>query len=457
MAADGVVAEALEVVEIAEVGPLLAQPGLFGGEERAYAASKSDPERRLAARLAAKRAAARLLGVGLEDVEVLKGRGGPPELRLSSSAASRLRALGADRALVSLTHGVTHAAASVLLLGPGRRGALAKGVAATGVVLAAAVGACAYLAYAPAGDAAPHPFNQDRNAIWLEHRWLERPHSEPEMETLFAALAARGVQYAFPHLIPFNGAGRLPLHSREQMRAFLAASRRAAPGLKVLPWVGGLRVGYRRQRPGSIDLADLAQRQRMVAECRGLVDEGFDGVHVNIEPVDDGNVEFLALLRALRPAVGPDRILSLSAIRPGPVALPMARNFLWTPGYYARVAAVADQVVVMSYDTGLPTAHLYRRYMAWAAGSVTRALVGSGARVLLGIPTYDETGLMHRAGVETPENALTRIVAGLRGVGGGGTFEGVAVYAGWTTDEAEWRTYERLWRGRSDASGVTSR
>jgi hypothetical protein len=292
--------------------------------------------------------------------------------------------------------------------------------------------------------------------VWLEHRWLERPHEEGEMVALVQALAGRGVRYAFPHLIPFDAEGRLPEHDREQMRAFLAVARREAPELRVLPWVGGLRVGYTRTRRGVMDLADLTQRQRMAAECRGLIDEGFDGVHVNVEPVGDGNVEFVALLRALRTAIGPEHTLSVSAIRPGPMALPGAPNFLWSPDYYARVGAVADQVVVMAYDTALPDANLYRRYVAWASGSVTRTLVGSGAsaRVLMGVPTYDPTGMMHRAGVETPGNALLGVISGLRGVGGGGTFEGVALYAEWTTDEDEWATYERLWRGRRAGQDV---
>jgi len=144
--------------------------------------------------------------------------------------------------------------------------------------------ALAHLAYAPLGDTAPHPFNHDRNAVWLEHRWLERRHSDGEMEALFVRLRARGIAYVYPHVIPFDDAGRLPPHDREQMRAFLAAARRIAPELRVLPWIGGLRRGYRRQRPGTIELADLTQRQRIVAEARGLVDEGFDGVHVNVEP-----------------------------------------------------------------------------------------------------------------------------------------------------------------------------
>jgi len=52
------------------------------------------------------------------------------------------------------------------------------------VVLGIAAGV--YVAYAPYGDTAAHPFNQDRNAVWLEHRWLERAHPEAEMAELFA-------------------------------------------------------------------------------------------------------------------------------------------------------------------------------------------------------------------------------------------------------------------------------
>ena len=319
------------------------------------------------------------------------------------------------------------------------------------LVIAGAAG-LVYFAYVPAGDADPHPFNHDRNAVWLEHRWLERAHTEGEMVELLERLRDRGIAYAYPHLIPFDEAGNLSPHDREQMRAFLALSRHVAPDLRVLPWVGGLRVGYRRQREGTINLPDLNQRQRMVAEVRGLIDEGFDGIHLNVEPVNDGNVEFLALLRALRTAVGPGRVLSLAAIRPGPVGIPLAPNFVWSPGYYARVAAVADQIVIMAYDTAIPTPPLYRRYLAWATASVAGALVASGsdARVLMGVPTYEDYGLMHRAGVETLDNALLGVVAGLRGLGAGGTFEGVALYAEWTTDPGDWEAYERVWRNKAE-------
>jgi holo-[acyl-carrier protein] synthase len=114
---EGVLGRALVVLEIEEVERLLASGGSpFTDRELAYARSKSDPVRRLAARLAAKRATRQLLDVRLEDVEVVAGRGSPPTLLLAPAAALRLRERGGERLLLSLTHERRHAAALVLLL-----------------------------------------------------------------------------------------------------------------------------------------------------------------------------------------------------------------------------------------------------------------------------------------------------------------------------------------------------
>jgi holo-[acyl-carrier protein] synthase len=120
---DGVVASAVEIVAIEEAEALLegGDASAFSEGELAFARARVDPGRRLAARLAAKRAAVRLLGEGVleREVEVLRGDYGPPQLRLSGRARERLVALGASQALVSLTHERRHAAALVLLLRDG--------------------------------------------------------------------------------------------------------------------------------------------------------------------------------------------------------------------------------------------------------------------------------------------------------------------------------------------------
>jgi holo-[acyl-carrier protein] synthase len=117
---DGVVASGVEVVEVEEAERLLAAggAGVFTEGELLYARRRVDPGRRLAARLAAKRAALRLLGgdAAAGEIDVRRADDGPPSLRLSGAAADRMRALGASRALVSLTHERRHAAALVVLL-----------------------------------------------------------------------------------------------------------------------------------------------------------------------------------------------------------------------------------------------------------------------------------------------------------------------------------------------------
>ena len=119
-AKEGVVASAVCVVALAEAEALLEGNGgsVFSEGELAFAHARVDPARRLAARLAAKRAAVRLLGEGVleREVEVVRGDYGPPQLRLCGGASERLAALGASHALVSLTHERRHAAALVLLL-----------------------------------------------------------------------------------------------------------------------------------------------------------------------------------------------------------------------------------------------------------------------------------------------------------------------------------------------------
>ena len=187
--------------------------------------------------------------------------------------------------------------------------------------------------------------------------------------------------------------------------------------MKVLPWVGGLRVGYKRSAPGTLDLGDLGQRQRIVAECRGLMDEGFDGIHVNVEPVANGDDDFLALLRALRTAIG--HAASSPSPRPGPGPL--------RPGLRAQLLLDARLLRARRRRRGPGRDHGLRHRAAHPSplpplrllrGVVgdrrLRALARARACWSASRPTTRH-GLMHRKGVETPENALLGVVAGLRG------------------------------------------
>jgi len=87
--------------------------------ERAYCEARAHPAMHAAARVAAKRAVLRALGLAPEDrwalVEVERDALGRPSARLHGEAAGAFDRIGARSIHLTLTHTATHAAAAVLL------------------------------------------------------------------------------------------------------------------------------------------------------------------------------------------------------------------------------------------------------------------------------------------------------------------------------------------------------
>lgn len=95
-----------------------AEEDAFRPAELAYCRGLAVPDRSFAARVAAKRAAFRALGVPvgtLADVEILRAESGAPSLELHGEARRRADELGARRLFVSMTHTDSHAAATVVV------------------------------------------------------------------------------------------------------------------------------------------------------------------------------------------------------------------------------------------------------------------------------------------------------------------------------------------------------
>jgi hypothetical protein len=62
-----------------------------------------------------------------------------------------------------------------------------------------------------------------------------------------------------------------------------------------------------------------------------------------------------------------------------------------------------------------------------------------GKPVLLGVPTYDDTGVgYHHPDVENIANAISGIHRGLQNAGFPPAFQGIAIYCDWETTEPEW-------------------
>jgi holo-[acyl-carrier protein] synthase len=124
-----IVGSGVDMIEIARIADVLARYGdrfcqriYLPGEIR-YCRSKKNGAESFAARFAAKEAAAKALGTGIQhgvawrDIEVVRAQSGRPTLLFHGRAAAVAGKLGVRNAVISLTHSRTQALAQVILEG----------------------------------------------------------------------------------------------------------------------------------------------------------------------------------------------------------------------------------------------------------------------------------------------------------------------------------------------------
>jgi len=130
MSAERLLGLGMDLVEIDRIEDSVKKFGdrflrrIFHPHEVQYAQSQARPATHLAARFAAKEAAAKAFGTGIGHalpwlgMEISRHSSGEPFLRFHAAGAALAKHRGVLRTLVTLTHTRTHSAATVALLGP---------------------------------------------------------------------------------------------------------------------------------------------------------------------------------------------------------------------------------------------------------------------------------------------------------------------------------------------------
>ncbi|MFQ5892877.1 MAG: glycosyl hydrolase family 18 protein [Nitrospinota bacterium] len=307
------------------------------------------------------------------------------------------------------------------------------------------------LVTASPGLSAPKAAGPMPVGLWLKHAWMEEERNPKELKALADHLIHHGATSVFVHIGPYDAEGRLTRYKPEVVRAWLASLKRHAPAIKRLGWLGG----RARTAGGTVNLASAAYRQAMVDETAQLLERfEFDGIHLNIEPLEEADPDFVLLLQALRGALG-TKVISFAAPKLRPWWVPGVFGIserYWSQEAFARLMPHLDQLVVMAYDTAIPTEGLYQRYVAAHVTALRQAYQRSGrppCQLLVGLPTYDEATRFHRPEVEHLEGGLIGLLRGITTSSEPAAPPvGVAIYANWTTDESEWETFHRLWLDR---------
>ena len=294
------------------------------------------------------------------------------------------------------------------------------------------------------------------DGLWLGHAWVDGRHGDRDLAALAARLRATRMRDVFVHVGPLSDDGSLPQARHPRARWLTAGLHRLLPGVRVQAWLGDL-VGPGHLRPG-----DPATRARVLRSAAGMLAEGFDGIHYDLEPVPSGDPGFLALLAATH-ALTRARHAVLSVACPqvdplplldGPALALVGHLHWWSAGYLHAVAARSDEVALMTYGTGVPTATAYSGYLR-VETSLALAAVPPRDALLMGLPAYHTSEFGHTGG-----ETVAAAVHGVRLALGSRAYRrpvGVALYVDFTATAADWAAYRSGWVRAHPAGSIPGR
>lgn len=294
------------------------------------------------------------------------------------------------------------------------------------------------------------------NAIWLGTDWTYSRPDEAELQALVNQLREHhiGTVYALVSYLQPDGtwAGDPQRQNQfEQVRgaveAFVVDFRRLYPEAQILGWIA-LPFGTDGARYG---LETEALYQRVTAFAQTTVSQvGFDGIFFQADNVASGDETFRIMLRRLRDMFGENVPVAVAVPpdwTPQAVGVPQAANYapgtVWAEEYKQRIALIADQIVVMAFNSGLTSPDDYAEWVAYQvetfAGAV--ASVDGGAQIIIAVSTLGASPV-HDLNGESITAAGRGIDRGVERLGSAASFiEGIGLFTEWETSPEEWNDF----------------
>ncbi|MFI1417050.1 hypothetical protein ACH4VX_03505 [Streptomyces sp. NPDC020731] len=299
------------------------------------------------------------------------------------------------------------------------------------------------------GDPADGTYTRDRDAIWLGHAWVDGRKKDADVTALARRLDGTGIRDLYVHTGPMEHDGTLPESLYPKARWLIDAVHRELPGVRVQAFLGDVLAT---EGPDGMRLERAATRAAVVRSAGQVLDVGYEGVHLDLEPLHSGDRDYLSLLDDLRAVTrAEDAQLSVAAhqIDPLPALHSVAGLFAdhpkwWSQEFFGQVARRVDQIAVMSYDTAQPLEGTYGGYVAQQT-SLALEVTPPTTHLLMGLPFYHESNFDHWGHAETVAAAVRGVRLGLSRTDADRELFGVAPYIDFAATETNWNEYREGW------------
>jgi hypothetical protein len=299
------------------------------------------------------------------------------------------------------------------------------------------------------GDPADGTHTRNRDALWLGHAWVDGRKKDADVTALARRLQGTGIRDLYVHSGPLEHDGTLPRSVYPRARWFIDAVHEKLPGVRVQAFLGDVLAT---EGPDGMRLDNPGTRAAVVRSARQVLDTGYEGIHLDLEPMPSGDRDYLTLLDSLRRETrSRDAQLSVAAhqIDPLPALHTVFGLFTdhpkwWSQEFFGQVARRVDQIAVMSYDTAQPLESTYGGYVAQQT-SLALEVTPASTDLLMGLPFYWESNFDHWGHAETVPAAVRGVRLGLSRTDADRANFGVALYIDFAATEADWRSYKADW------------
>ncbi|MEU8743923.1 hypothetical protein AB0C39_09740 [Streptomyces parvulus] len=299
------------------------------------------------------------------------------------------------------------------------------------------------------GDPADGTYTRNRDAIWLGHAWVDGRKDDADLAAFALRVRTTGIRDLYVHTGPMEHDGTLPKSLYPKARWLIDTVHRDLPGVRVQAFLGDVLAT---EGPDGMRLADAGTRAAVVGSARQVLDAGYDGVHLDLEPLHSGDRDYLSLLDDVREVTrARDAQLSVAAHQIDPLpALHSVLGFFtehpkwWSQEYFGQVARRVDQIAVMSYDTAQPLEGTYGGYVAQQT-SLALEVTPPTTHLLMGLPFYHESNFDHWGHAETVAAAVRGVRLGLSRTDADRRLFGVAPYIDFAATDTNWEEYRDGW------------
>lgn len=280
------------------------------------------------------------------------------------------------------------------------------------------------------------------NAAWISVDWTSQPANELTIEQLAQETSRRKIRYLYPFTTYVRENGFSP--SYDYAEEFVSTFKKFNQQTYLLAWVG---IPLKRTRDVGLDgwtnLKSDTERREIVEFVSKLVKQnGFDGVHLNVETVWAGDTHYLLFLEEMKEALGEEYILSVSGHTWRATEAVDANDYRWDSHYYQAVGNRTDQLVAMTYDSMAQDVNNYEEWLKIQIDGIGKSLHETKVELLLGLSVSREQTLTHNPAIENMANSLHGICSVLVKNKELEVADGLAIYAAWEASSKDWTVWE---------------